>query len=216
MADWRYTGQVNVNLPSTERGRATRARIVRAAIEAIAERGASRLNLDDVIVRAGASKGQLYHYFDDREALLHAAVRETIDEVVTYQHGIMQQLDSWDAIRAWFDCLVEVQETVDARGGCPLAMLAAHLVEQDEVVRAALLAGFEQWEQRLEAGLMAMQARGELVATTDAGRLATASMASIQGGLLLTQVRRDSGQLRIALDAAWSHLRSHATADGDA
>ncbi|MBR7827886.1 hypothetical protein KDK95_16325 [Actinospica sp. MGRD01-02] len=33
-------------------------------------------------------------------------------------------------------------------------------------------------------------------------------MASIQGGLLLTQVRRDPQQLRIAADAALAHLRA--------
>jgi hypothetical protein len=32
-------------------------------------------------------------------------------------------------------------------------------------------------------------------------------MASIQGGLLLTQVRRDPRQLRIALDGARNNLR---------
>jgi hypothetical protein len=39
------------------------------------------------------------------------------------------------------------------------------------------------------------------------GALATATMASIQGGLLLTQIRRDPHQLRIALSAARSNLR---------
>jgi len=38
--------------------------------------------------------------------------------------------------------------------------------------------------------------------------LATATMVSIQGGLLLTQVRRDPKQLRIALDAARVVLRA--------
>ena len=41
----------------------------------------------------------------------------------------------------------------------------------------------------------------------DPAALATATMASIQGGLLLTQVRRDPRQLRIALNAARNNLR---------
>ena len=35
-------------------------------------------------------------------------------------------------------------------------------------------------------------------------------MAAIQGGLLLTKTRRDPQQMRIALDAAYAHLRSFA------
>ncbi len=35
-------------------------------------------------------------------------------------------------------------------------------------------------------------------------------MASIQGGLLLTQTRKDARALRFALDAAFAHLRTFA------
>jgi TetR/AcrR family transcriptional regulator, transcriptional repressor for nem operon len=44
----------------------------------------------------------------------------------------------------------------------------------------------------------------------DPARLATATLAAIQGGLVLTQTRRDPQQLRIALDAAYAYLRSFA------
>lgn len=55
-----------------------------------------------------------------------------------------------------------------------------------------------------------MRERGELKPGADPMRLATATMASVQGGLLLSQVRRDPGQLRIALDAAMIALRDRA------
>jgi hypothetical protein len=55
-----------------------------------------------------------------------------------------------------------------------------------------------------------MQARGRLSATADPASLATATMALLQGGLLLTQVRRDPKQLRTALAAARVLLRSAA------
>lgn len=41
--------------------------------------------------------------------------------------------------------------------------------------------------------------------------LTTATMAAIQGGLIHTQTRRDPRQLAIALDAAYAHLRTHAS-----
>jgi len=46
-----------------------------------------------------------------------------------------------------------------------------------------------------------------IVETMDANPSPTATMASLQGGLLLTQVRRDPNRLRIALDAARNNLR---------
>jgi TetR/AcrR family transcriptional regulator, transcriptional repressor for nem operon len=56
-----------------------------------------------------------------------------------------------------------------------------------------------------------MQDQGKLHQSGDADELATATMAAIQGGYLLTQARRDPGQLAIALDAAYGRLRAHAT-----
>jgi hypothetical protein len=56
-----------------------------------------------------------------------------------------------------------------------------------------------------------MKVRGKLRNDADPAVLASATMASIQGGLLLTQVRRDPRQLRIALDAARANLRLNAS-----
>jgi len=52
-----------------------------------------------------------------------------------------------------------------------------------------------------------MKTRGKLRKDADPAALAAATMASIQGGLLLTQVRRDPHQLRTALNAARTNLR---------
>jgi hypothetical protein len=82
------------------------------------------------------------------------------------------------------------------------------LAERDPVARAALAAGFDRWERRLRDGLERMRTSGKLAANTDPNRLATATMALLQGGLLLAQVRRDPDQLTIALHAASALLRT--------
>jgi hypothetical protein len=46
-----------------------------------------------------------------------------------------------------------------------------------------------------------MHARGELTPNTDPDTLALAMLAALQGGLLLTQVQRDTTPLEAALDA---------------
>jgi TetR/AcrR family transcriptional regulator, transcriptional repressor for nem operon len=199
-----------IGSPKTARGRATRERIVAAAAELIAERGVAETSLDDVIERADASKSQLYLYFDDREALLRAVVWHNADDVLARQSPHLGSLDSWKAIRAWFDSLVQLQVERRGCGGCPVGSLVGQLVEADEWARLALEDSFARWELRVRDGLRLMQARGKLDRTADPDELATATMAAIQGGLLLTQARRDPHQLAIALDAAYAHLRAHA------
>src|SRR6266550_962314 len=195
------------NAPATVKGRATRERIVQAAAELVAEKGAAGMSLDDVRSRTGASRSQLYHYFEDRDDLVRAVIDATTDLVLGRQDKLLDHLDSWAGIERWFDFMVQHQIEEQARGGCPIGSLAGQLAESDPDARAAIAAGFDRWEAHIRGGLTRMKARGRLRKDADPATLATATMASIQGGLLLTQVRRDPNQLRIALNAARNNLR---------
>ena len=195
--------------PRTDKGRATRNRVLDAATELVFEHGVAGTTLDDVRAAANVSKSQLYHYFADKEDLVHAVIDRTVEQVLGAQPRLTN-LSSWAAIAAWFDDLVQLQIDRHAIGGCPIGSLAGELAETDEQARTELAAGFDRWEAPLRDGLQQMQANGKLRRSADPARLATATLASIQGGLVLTQTRRDPQQLRIALDAANAYLRSFA------
>jgi TetR/AcrR family transcriptional regulator, transcriptional repressor for nem operon len=196
------------DLPRTAKGRATRARIVAAAAGLVRERGAAETSLDEVIERAGVSKSQLYHYFQDKADLLRAVVVHQADMVLATQETQLQALDGWGAIRAWFDRLVALQVERQGCGGCPIGSLVPQLAENNEPARAELAESFDRWEGYLRQGLVAMRAREVLRADADIEALVTATMAALQGGLVLTQARRDPAQLARALDAAYAHLRA--------
>jgi AcrR family transcriptional regulator len=201
---------MTVSEPATERGRATRARIVAVAAELVAERGVAELTLDDVGARAHASRSQLYHYFEDRDDLIRAVVDATTSAVVAAQDGLLGDLDSLAGVDRWLTDLEALQHERQGRGGCPIGSLVGQLAEHDPLARAALADGFDRWEGRLRNGFERMAANGELAADCDPNRLATAIMALLQGGLLLAQVRRDANQLTIALDAVRTVLRAAA------
>ena len=200
-----------VSKPVTARGRATRARIVQAAAELVAERGAAATSLDEVGARANASRSQLYHYFEDRDDLIRAVIDTTTNTVLAAQDELLSDLRSWDGIDRWFAALNAIQLKREARGGCPIGSLVGQLAERDPLARAALADGFDRWEGHLRNGLEVMQSDGFLLPDADPGQLATATMALLQGGLLLAQVRREPEQLRIALNAARSLLRTAST-----
>lgn len=188
--------------PVTAKGRATRERIVLAAAELVAERGVAAVSLDDVQASAGVNRSQLYHYFDGKADLIRAVVDATTEAVIGAQDELLDDLGSWAGIDRWFAALVALQERRQSRGGCPIGSLAGQLAETDPVARRAIADGLGRWEAHLRAGLERLKADGKLRPTADPATLATAAMAALQGGLLLTQVRRDPQQLRIALDGA--------------
>jgi AcrR family transcriptional regulator len=198
---------MTVSEPRTDKGRATRNRVLDAAAGLVFEHGVAGTTLDDVRAAANVSKGQLYHYFTDKDDLVHAVIDRTVQQVLGAQPALAD-LSSWAAIAGWFDDLVQLQVDRQAIGGCPIGSLAGELAETDEQARSELAAGFDRWEAPLREGLRQMQAESKLRRGADPARLATATLAAIQGGLVLTQTRRDPQQLRISLDAAYAYLRS--------
>jgi AcrR family transcriptional regulator len=187
--------------PLTKRGRETRQRIVAAAAELMFDNGVAETTLEDIRAAAGVSGSQVYHYFEDKQALVRAVIDYQTDAVIGVQDTHLDQLDSMAGLRAWRDFLVEHQRRLGCRGGCPIGALGAEVAETDAAARVAAARGLRRWEERIRDGLRAMHARGELPASTDPEDLALATLAALQGGLLLTQLQRDTRPLEVTLDA---------------
>ncbi len=196
-------------LPTTDRGRLTRRRIVAAATDVVADKGALGASLDEVGARAPASRSQLYHYFDDKNDLLLAVAEATNDAVLDGQRGLFDHLDTWDGLVRWANALVALQRERGGKGGCPIANLLGQIGERDDGIRAVLASGFDRWEAAIRAGLAAMHDSGELRPDADVDWLASSTLASVQGGLVLSQARRDPLALRRALDGALVLIASY-------
>jgi AcrR family transcriptional regulator len=192
----------------TRRGQETRERIVAAAAELIFERGVAETTLEDIRAAAGVSGSQVYHYFADKQALVRAVIDHQAEAVLATQGTRLDHLDTIAGLRAWRDLLVGHQRSLECRGGCPLGTLGAELAEIDDVARMAVARGFGRWEAKIRDGLRAMHARGDLPAAADPDDLALATLAALQGGLLLAQVQRDPRPLAVALDAMIDRIQA--------
>ncbi|MEU1533904.1 TetR/AcrR family transcriptional regulator [Streptomyces fagopyri] len=195
----------------TERGRATRERILRAAADMMYVRGVSSTTLDEVRAASGTSKSQLYRHYPDKDALVRDVVALQAAELLKRQHQLLQRLNSLRGLERWRDAMVEHNALRNGAYGCPLGSLANELADQDEEARQAIARHFESWERLLEAGLVRMKDSGVLRADTDAAELATGLMAALQGGYLLAQTTQDVKPMRIALDMAIGHVKTHIT-----
>ena len=58
---------------------AKRARLMEAAVEEFSERGIEAASYNKIIERSGLSKGTVYYYFDNKEALLYTVLEDIGD-----------------------------------------------------------------------------------------------------------------------------------------
>jgi len=169
------------------------------------ERGVAATSVDEVLAAAGAGKGQLYRYFESKDALVSAVVDHRLDRYLLAHFAALERVETLDELGSHLDDLVEAHRVNDLAGGCPVGSLALELKGRDEPLRRRLAGVLDRWETSLCTGLERLAARGELRADVAPERLAGAFLASIQGAYLLSTVRRDvdsmSGPLHQAVEA---------------
>lgn len=194
--------------PRTGRGRASRERIVERAAELFAERGVAGTSLDEVLAAAGAGKGQLYHYFRGRDELVEAAVAHRCTQVLA---GLTQALGTVASLAELERALAGFVGGFEQLGlpGCPIGSLATEVAEHNEGARLKAAAAFDAWEQLLADALERMRERGELCADASPAALATVLLASIEGGMVLSQTRKNPAPLHIAVEAGLAQVRTY-------
>ncbi len=188
----------------TRKGAETRARIVDAAAELIFQQGVARTTVEEVRDGAHVSSSQLYHYFEDKPALVRAVIERQADMMIGTQERF--DLSTLDGLREWRDFVVDHARNTGGRGGCPIGSLGSALAETEPEARAVVAASFKRWEASIMAGFLRMQALGRLGPEDDPRQLALATLAALQGGLLLAQVQRDPEPLAAALDAMLTRI----------
>jgi AcrR family transcriptional regulator len=94
------------------RGDATRVAVLRAAHDLFAERGYAAVGTEEIVARAGVTRGALYHHFADKRDLFRT-VHEELEQALVA--GIGDQIggieDPWELIvagvRAFLDACVD-------------------------------------------------------------------------------------------------------------
>ena len=193
--------------PSTRRGRASRERIVERAAGLFAERGIAATSVDEVLAAAGAGKGQFYHYFRGRDELAAAVVGHRCAQVVTGLTGALGGVSSLAGLEQALAGFVAGFEQAGLPG-CPIGTLATEVAGRNEAARMEAAAGFDAWERLLAGALERMRQRGELRPEAAPAVLATGLLASIEGGMVLSQARQDMTSLRVAVEAGLAQVRA--------
>ena len=189
----------------TAKGRATRQRIIEGAAAHLRSDDPAGVTLDDIRAITGTSKGQIFHYFPDgKEELFLAVARYEADRVLDDQQPHLGALTSWPAWERWRDAVVARYR---AQGrSCPLGTLMSQVGSTPgaaEVVTTLV----DQWQAHVRRGIAEMQDAGLVRASVDAGRVAAAFIAGIQGGVQVLRTTGDISHLEAALDTLIDHLK---------
>jgi AcrR family transcriptional regulator len=196
--------------PLTAKGRETRRRIVEAASDLMVERGVASVSLDEVGRVTSTSKSQMYHYFASKDDLIDAVVLCVRNRILAFQADLLVAVESVDDLQHWADSIVSFQRQAPQWSGCPLGSLASELIPATAGGRPDIREAFDSWQLLLQHAVERLRDSGALRQEADPERLASATLASLQGGLIMSKALQDEAPLAVALDAAIEHLRTFA------
>lgn len=190
----------------------TRERIVMAAMELFWEKGYGSTSVSDILKKAGANSGSLYHFFPAKQDVLTAVLD-------TYYHGIRPMLldPAWegvdDPLQRIFVLLRRYRQFLidtDFFYGCPIGSLALEIHEPDPAVRERLVANFSAWTGAIEECLKAASDR--VPPDVDRKALAQFVLTTMEGAVMQARTYRSLEPFDASVDQLQNYFHCLASA----
>lgn len=193
----------------------TRDRIVMAAMELFWEKGYGSTSIADILKKAGANSGSLYHFFPAKQDVLTAVLD-------TYYHGIRPMLldPAWEGIddpmERIFVLLGRYRQYLidtDYFYGCPIGSLALEIHEPDPAVRELLVANFSAWTEAIHECLLA--AADRLPPNIGRKALAQFVLTTMEGAVMQARTFRSLEPFDASVDQLRNYFNCLAAMAGD-
>ncbi|MBX9360076.1 TetR/AcrR family transcriptional regulator [Streptomyces massasporeus] len=161
----------------------TPERLIESTRELLWERGYTGTSPKAILERADAGQGSMYHHFKGKPDLALAAIRRTAEEMRAAAAGV---LDGPGTPHARIEAYLRRER--DVLRGCPVGRLT---MDPDVIASPELRGPVDEtldWLRGRIAGIVEEgKAQGQFAPGLDAGEIAAAVVATVQGGYVLAR-----------------------------
>ena len=194
----------------TAKGDETRKQILAAAADLFHKQGVAATSPDQIIEVSGTGKGQFYHYFKNKEGLVHEVLQAYLESIRNGGGPLDYDITSWDDLERWFISQVALQKTFRMARGCPFGTIGNEVTENDELIRQDLSLIFEVAKAKIATFFVKEKASGRLDSNAHEEELADFCLATMQGAMLMGKVKRSSQLVESVVREAVAHLKQYA------
>lgn len=191
------------------RGAKTRLRMIQTAADLFHKQGVRATSPDEVIEASGTGKGQFYHYFKNKEGLVHEVLQAHLESIRGATAPVRYEVNSWQDLERWFLAQLELQKSFNMTRGCPFGTVGNEVTENDPLIRQDLSLIFEVIKNKLAAFFVKEKANGRLSEEASEERMADFCVAVIQGAMLMGKIKRDSQPVETTIREALTHLKHY-------
>jgi len=173
-----------------------------AGAELFRDRGFDGTGVREVVVRAGAARGAIYHHFPQGKLQLATEVADlTGGRIAEIVEAECKAHPPHEAVQRLVGIAEQIIFEPDLRPGCPVAAVTLAADDPNGQLRATAARSFDRWQAAIADCLIRVDLPSE-----NAQRFATLAVASVEGSLLLCRAQKSPQPLRDVGLALQEHL----------
>lgn len=192
----------------TIKGERTRGHILGEASRLIQRKGIGATSVSEILAAAGAHKGSLYFHFQDKEEIGREVIRQAGARFLDFVDGSLAGATPRIALDNFFDAALAFHRGSGFVGGCLFGNTALETSDAEPRLAALVDEVFTAWIDRIARVLEAGQLSGEFRCDVPARDLAQQVVATLEGGIMLSRLRKKAAPLESCIDGLKVYLRS--------
>ncbi|WP_043634002.1 TetR/AcrR family transcriptional regulator [Desulfovibrio sp. TomC] len=172
--------------------------LLQVGLDLVWSRGFNGTGVEAILKEAKIPKGSFYNFFSSKEEFSLAV----IDKFVASRSAVLSpilndaSLPALERVKKSFETIIATFEESGCYKGCLLGNLGQEMSDQYESVRQRLELSLQLWEKRVSDVLIQAQNDSSIPAYIDVAMLAENMIASFQGAVLRSKIKKSPEPLR--------------------
>ena len=183
------------------KGEMSREKILETASELFKTKGFTATTITDLVDATGMQKGSLYFHFSGKEALTREVLDKTSDDLKEFLRRALSGPDPGARIDHYFTSTLEKHLATGFVGGCIIGNTALEMTDLHQEFARAIDRIFDEWISRVATTVAEAQKAGQIRDDLGSETLARQIIATIEGGIMMSRLKKDDQPLRECLDA---------------
>ncbi|MCP4129817.1 MAG: TetR/AcrR family transcriptional regulator [bacterium] len=167
----------------------TRKYIIEKAAPIFNKHGYAGTSLSEIIDAIGLTKGAIYGNFKNKDEIALEALAYNYDNLSEkIADKVKTEKNSCNKLKAFAAYHIDNFDEITENGGCPILNAAVDSDDGNPLLQKKVLQLTDDWENNIVKLVERGIKRGEIKKETDAVQFATIFIATIEGGLMLSNL----------------------------
>jgi len=196
------------------KGERTRDHILGEASRLIQRKGIGATSVGEILAAARVHKGSLYFHFRDKEEIGREVIRQAADRFLGFVDRSLTGTTPRMALENFFAAALAYHRGTGFTGGCLFGNTALETGDADPGMAALVDEVFIAWADRITRTIADGQRSGEFRDDVPARDLAQQVVATLEGGIMLSRLRKKAAPLERCIENLKIFLRAAVPARG--